>query len=104
MSITHEKIADGIGTGCETVTRSDLKAAYTVKFHYHICWSGSSLDWQAFDSSTEAEAVAKQLVLGDETYTIEAIGGGCKRCLQAFVEALMRQAAYDDAKKNACVG
>lgn len=104
MSSTHEEIADGIGTGRETVTRSDLEAAYTLKVHYHIRWSGSSLDWQAFDSFKEAEAAAKQLVRGDEIYTIEAVGGGCKRCLQAFEEALMRQAAYDDAKKNAHVG
>lgn len=98
MPTTQEEIADAIGTGRETLTRSDLKAAYALKFHYHIRWSTSTLlDWQAFDRLTEAEAVAKHLVRGDETYTIEAFGADCKRCL--FEDSLRRNAAYDDARK-----
>lgn len=73
------------------------KAAFPFKVHYHIRWSSSAFpDWQAFDSFEEAKAVAKHLVRGDETYTIEAVGADCKRC--SFEDSLRRNAAYSNAK------
>jgi hypothetical protein len=48
--------------------------------HYHIRWSESKLDWDIFDTPEEAEAAAKQLVLPNETYTIEQFDGDCPRC------------------------
>lgn len=78
------------------------KAPYISTVHYHIRRSSSPLlDWQAFETPEEAEAVAKNLVRGGETYTIELAAVDCKRCLQAFEEALRRQAAHNDAKKKA---
>lgn len=98
MPTTHEEIADSIGTERETVTRSDPKPAVPLKVHYHIRWSSSTfLDWQAFDSLTEAEAVAKHLVRGDETYTLEVVTADCERCF--FEDSLMRNAAYYNARK-----
>ena len=98
MPVTHEEIADSIGTRRETVTRGDLKPTYPLKVHYHIRWSSCTfLDWQAFDSRMEAEAIAKHLVRGDETYTIEAVSADCKRCF--FEDSLRRNAAYDHARK-----
>lgn len=77
---------------------SALKATHTFKIHYHIRWSSSALlDWQAFDSLKEAEAVARYLIRADETYSIEAVSGDCKRCLQA--DSLGRNAAYNNARK-----
>jgi hypothetical protein len=100
MPTKLEEIADSIGTGRETLTRSDLKPAYPLKVHYHIRWSTSTLlDWQAFSRLTEAEAVAKHLVRGDETYSIEAFGADCKRCL--FEDSLRRNAAYNNARRIA---
>jgi hypothetical protein len=48
--------------------------------HFHICWSDSKLDWQAFQTREEAITRAKELVLPDETYVIEELDGACPRC------------------------
>jgi len=55
--------------------------AFYPKLHFHIRWSTTTvLDWKAFKSRQEAEAVAKTLVRKDETYTTEARQRDCKRC------------------------
>jgi hypothetical protein len=48
--------------------------------HFHIRWSDGKLDWQAFTTESEAEERAKELVLPDETYTIEKADQQCPRC------------------------
>lgn len=48
--------------------------------HYHIRWSASKLDWEAFGTQQEAETAAKQLVRPGENYTIEQFDGDCPRC------------------------
>jgi len=52
----------------------------TTVIHYHIRWSDSKLDWEAFSTQQEAETQAKQLVLPNEKYTIEQFDGNCPRC------------------------
>jgi hypothetical protein len=53
----------------------------TVQRHFHIRWlPTSALDWQRFDTQEEAETRANELVLPDETYTIELITGNCETC------------------------
>lgn len=39
--------------------------------HYHIRWSGLKLDWEVFNTHEAAQKAAKQLVLPNETCTIE---------------------------------
>jgi hypothetical protein len=51
--------------------------------HYHIQWSSESLDWQRFDSCVDADECANELVLSDETYTVEGFGADCPRCRSA---------------------
>jgi hypothetical protein len=81
---------------------SSPDTAYSLKLHYHIRWSSSSLlDWQSFASREEAEIAAKELVQENETYTIETATIGCKPCLEAFEQALRRQAAYDRTSTKA---
>jgi len=48
--------------------------------HYHICWSNSKLDWEAFSTSDEAQAQAEQLVRQGESYVIVQVDGDCPRC------------------------
>lgn len=48
--------------------------------HYHIRWSESKLDWEAFGTREEAETAAKQLVRPNENYSIEQFDGHCPRC------------------------
>ena len=45
--------------------------------HYHIRWSNAKLDWEAFETQTDAEQSAKQLARPHENYTIERYDGGC---------------------------
>jgi len=52
--------------------------------HYHIRWSDSKLDWEAFRSQQEAETEAKQLVRAGESYTIEQFDGKCPRCVNGL--------------------
>lgn len=66
--------------------------------HYHIRWSSSLLDWQAFTTYAEAETAAKELVRANETYTIESATAGCKRCSELLEETMRRQAAHDCAR------
>jgi hypothetical protein len=48
--------------------------------HFHIRWSNSTFDWQIFNTREEAEALAKELVLPNEQYTIEQFDGDCPQC------------------------
>jgi GAF domain-containing protein len=48
--------------------------------HYHIRWSNSKLDWEAFRTTEEAQAQAEQLVRLGESYVIEQVDGDCPRC------------------------
>jgi hypothetical protein len=48
--------------------------------HYHIRWSNSKLDWEAFPTSEEAQASAEQLLMRGESYVIEQVDGDCPRC------------------------
>jgi hypothetical protein len=54
--------------------------------HYHIRWSDTKVDWQAFGSPAEADASAENLARPGETYTVEKFEGTCWRCAQ-FMEA-----------------
>ena len=62
--------------------RVQLQLTYPERFdsmpHYHMRWSNSTLDWEAFSTSEEAEAHAKQLVRLGESY-VQA-DGDCQRC------------------------
>jgi hypothetical protein len=51
--------------------------------HYHICWSNSKLDWQAFSAPEEAQIEAEKLVRPRETYTIDKFDGDCYPQCQA---------------------
>lgn len=48
--------------------------------HYHIRWSNSMVDWEAFPTWQEAQAQAEQLVKRGESYVIEQLDGDCQRC------------------------
>lgn len=48
--------------------------------HFHIRWSDSKLDWEAFQTREEATESAKELVLPGETYIVEEFDGSCPRC------------------------
>jgi hypothetical protein len=48
--------------------------------HYHIRWSSSGLDWEAFVFEQEADDSAKEVVRPGETYTIEQFNGDCLQC------------------------
>jgi hypothetical protein len=48
--------------------------------HYHIRWSIAALDWERFNTHSEAEASAKQLARAGETFTIDQFEGDCARC------------------------
>ena len=53
--------------------------------HYHIRWSSKELlDWEPFDTRTDAEARAAQLVRSGETFTIEECDETCPRCTKTF--------------------
>ena len=49
--------------------------------HYHIRWSNSNVDWQAFRTKDEAVAEAERLKRLDENYNIEERDVNCERCL-----------------------
>jgi hypothetical protein len=48
--------------------------------HYHIRWTNSELDWEAFPTREEAKTEAERLKRMDESYTIEELNGDCQRC------------------------
>ena len=49
--------------------------------HYHIRWSDSSLDWQAFPVKEDATKLAATIKKPGESYTIVGQDDGeCDRC------------------------
>jgi len=50
--------------------------------HYHIRWSNSHLDWQAFQTKEEAREDAERLKLPGESYSIVEQDGACPRCVE----------------------
>jgi hypothetical protein len=48
--------------------------------HFHIRWSASKLDWEAFPTQEQAERQAQELKRPHENYTIEQFDGDCPRC------------------------
>ena len=50
--------------------------------HYHIHWTGKALDWERFDTTADAEASARKLMLDGETYTIEEHDASCPQCMK----------------------
>jgi hypothetical protein len=51
--------------------------------HFHIRWiaAGTSrLDWEAFASRGEADAIARRLATPFETFTIDEFDVWCERC------------------------
>jgi hypothetical protein len=64
--------------------------------HYHIHWTGKTLDWERFDTSAEAEASARELMLPGETFTIEEHGESCPQC-----RSLLRKIPVRDSSGEA---
>jgi len=52
-----------------------------TRIHYHIRWP-DKLDWERFETETEASARATELVQPGETYRIEEFDGLCTVCGQ----------------------
>ena len=48
--------------------------------HYHIRWSDSKVDWQAFRTSEDAEIDAEKLAKPGETYIIVEFENDCPHC------------------------
>lgn len=48
--------------------------------HFHIRWSDSKLDWEAFQTREDATERAKELARPGETYAIAVFDGTCPRC------------------------
>jgi hypothetical protein len=48
--------------------------------HYHIRWSGSSLDWKSFSTKEEATILADRIKKRNESFTIVQRDGDCERC------------------------
>jgi hypothetical protein len=68
--------------------------------HYHIRWSDSKVDWQAFASPTEANASAEKLARPGEGYAVEKFEGMCWRCAQ-FMEAYRQMRTQSENKIQA---
>lgn len=52
--------------------------------HYHIRWARVvPLNWECFNTRTDAEASAELLILQGETYAIEEHGEACQWCRDA---------------------
>jgi hypothetical protein len=45
--------------------------------HFHIRWSNGKLDWQRFETQVEAESSANDLVLPEESFTLEQFDSEC---------------------------
>lgn len=58
--------------------------------HFHIRWSGSKLDWEAFRTADAAQAAAKQLVQPGETYVVEEMGADCHLCRDLALDPAQR--------------
>jgi hypothetical protein len=52
--------------------------------HFHIRWSNSTVDWEAFGTEEEARTEAERLKLPNESYTIEELAGECQLCKNFF--------------------
>jgi hypothetical protein len=51
--------------------------------HFHIRWiigDTSRIDWEAFASHDEADAMAKRLATPLETFAIDEFDDSCERC------------------------
>jgi hypothetical protein len=48
--------------------------------HYHIRWSGSSLDWKAFPTKEEATILADQIKKRNESFTVVERDNECEQC------------------------
>ena len=48
--------------------------------HYHIHWSNSTFDWQAFRTLEGARIEAERLVVPGETFTIDQFDDNCAHC------------------------
>jgi GAF domain-containing protein len=79
-----------------------LKGINIAMPHYHIRWSDSKLDWQAFSRPDVAQAQAEQLVRLGESYVIEQVDGNCPRCssLLNLVGRNVAAAVGNSPKKN----
>ena len=54
---------------------------FLFKAHFHIRWyAESALDWEAFQTASEAEVIARRLVRMGESFKIEERGEDCERC------------------------
>ena len=70
--------------------------------HFHIRWSSSVLDWQAFSSTAEATASAERLVRPGETYAIEECETGkCLRCALLTVTNELNRIEFKKKKEKA---
>jgi hypothetical protein len=71
----------------------DSNEISSSRLHYHIHWStAAKLDWQAFETREEADALARDIARSDESYTIEAANGDCERCRELARPALSHSA------------
>lgn len=60
--------------------------------HYHIRWSGTTLDWERFGTREEAEQAARQLVRPGETFTLERVDDKtCMKCLRLYKGGLANE-------------
>jgi hypothetical protein len=75
--------------GSFNVAGTETKRMNNVR-HYHIRWSSSALDWEAYGSARLAEASAKNLVRHGESFTIEQFGSDCERCHQVSTRTSKR--------------
>lgn len=61
----------------ETLLTSPRRTGGT---HFHIRCAGGALDWERFDTTSQAETNAQELARCGETYTLEEHGEDCPRC------------------------
>jgi hypothetical protein len=65
--------------------------------HYHICWSGSKLDWERFSTPQEAERVARELARPGEKFTLEHVDDKtCMQCLKLYKRGLANDKIGDE--------
>jgi len=61
--------------------------------HYHIHWSNSKFDWQAFGTLESARIEAERLVVSGETFTIDQFDDDCPHCEATAVRLRVGQNA-----------
>lgn len=68
--------------------------------HYHIRWSDSQLDWEAFCTREEAETLALNLVRPHENYTIQEFDETCSECalLRGQIESMQSVVAFRELR------